>query len=75
MASLVTVREGDRLILGAPAAVALETARQKLEAGDLAGAVRTLDGLDPAAAAAMAEWRGRAQALLEARAALDAASG
>jgi hypothetical protein len=73
--SLVTVREGDRVLVGAPAAPILEAARQKLDAGDLAGAVRALDGLDAAAAAAMSGWRGQAQALLDARAALDAASG
>jgi hypothetical protein len=72
VASLVTVRAGDRVILGAPASVVLDAARARLDAGDLAGAVAALDGLDAGAAKAMAEWRGRAQSLLDARAALAA---
>lgn len=69
---LVTVRQGDKVLVGAPAAVALAAARGKLDAGDLAGAVLALGALDPAAAAAMAPWKRDAQALLEARAALAA---
>ena len=68
--SLVTVRQGDRVLVGAPVATTLSTARAKLQAGDLAGAVASLDQLDPEAAKAMAGWRGRAEALVEARAAL-----
>ena len=70
IASLVTVRSGDRVIVGAPASVVLDQARARLDAGDLAGAVAALDALDAGAAKAMAEWRGRAQSLLDARAAL-----
>jgi hypothetical protein len=70
VASLVTVRSGDRVILGAPASVLLDEARARLDAGDLAGAVAALDALDAGATKAMAEWRGRAQSLLDARAAL-----
>jgi hypothetical protein len=70
IASLVTVRSGDRVIVGAPASVVLDQARARLDAGDLAGAVTALDGLDPGAAKAMADWRARAQSLLDARAAL-----
>jgi hypothetical protein len=58
--------------VGAPAAVVLGTARDRLEAGDLAGAVAALDGLDGPAAQAMAPWRAHAQSLLDARAALAA---
>jgi hypothetical protein len=72
IASLVTVREGSKVLVGAPAAVVLGTAQDKLEAGDLAGAVAALDGLDGPAAQAMAPWRAHAQALLDARAALAA---
>lgn len=72
--SLVTVRQGDKVLLGPPSAAVLGDAHAKLEAGDLAGAVATLDRLDTAAAAAMADWRGSAQALLDARAALAAAA-
>ncbi len=68
--SLVTVKQGDTVLLGAPAAEVLGHAQAKLDAGDLAGAVKTLDGLDGPAADAMAAWRGQAQALLDARAAL-----
>ena len=68
--SLVTVRQGDRVLVGAPAATTLSAAKAKLQAGDLAGAVATLDGLDPAATAAMADWRARAQSLLDLRGAL-----
>lgn len=67
---LVTVRQGDKVLVGAPAAVTLAAARAKLDAGDLAGAVAALNPLDPAAAAAMAPWKQDAQALLDARAAL-----
>jgi hypothetical protein len=70
IASLVTVREGDRVIVGSPATVVLDAARERLDAGDLAGAVAALDALDAGAAAAMADWRARAQSLLDARAAL-----
>ncbi len=70
--SLITVREGDKVVVGNSAALTLGGARAKLDAGDLAGAVAVLDGLDPAAAQAMAEWRAQAQALLDARAALNA---
>ena len=70
VASMVTVRSGDRVIVGAPAVVVLDAAHERLDAGDIGGAVAALDGLDSGAAQAMAEWRGRAQALLDARAAL-----
>ncbi len=67
---LVTVREGDRVVVGDPAAGVLARARHALGAGDLAGAVAALDDLSGPAADAMADWKGRARALLDARAAL-----
>jgi len=70
IASLVTVRAGDRVVVGAPASVVLDAARERVEAGDLAGAVAALDALDPAAAAVMADWKASVQSLLDARAAL-----
>jgi hypothetical protein len=70
--SLATVRQGNTVLVGAPAAVALGSAQDKLEAGDLAGAVSALDALDGPAAQAMADWRAKAQSLLDARAALAA---
>lgn len=69
--SMLTVREGDRVIVGDPAAGVIQHARGQLDAGDLAGAVRTLqDGLSGPARAAMAAWLDQAQALLAARAAI-----
>ncbi len=72
--SLVTVKQGNTVLLGPPSAAVLGTAHAKLEAGDLGGAVAALSGLDAAAAAAIADWRSAAQALLDARAALAAAA-
>jgi len=68
--SLVTVQQGGKVLVGPPASRVLAEARGRLRAGDLAGAVGTLDQLDPAAAKAMAGWRAQAQSLLDARAAL-----
>jgi hypothetical protein len=69
---LVTIRQGERVILGDPAAGIIAVARRALDAGDLAGAVSTLGGLQGPAATTMAGWLGDARALLEARAALAA---
>ena len=69
--ALVTVKEGETVLLGSPAATTLGLAGEKLAAGDLAGSVAALEGLDPGAAAEMAAWRGQAEALLAARAALS----
>lgn len=68
--TLLTIRQGDRILVGAPASGVLAQAQARLDAGDLAGAVTTLDQLDTAAAKAMAGWREQAQSLLDARAAL-----
>ncbi len=66
----LSVRQGDRVVLGDPVAGVLAHARQALEAGDLSGAVSALDGLTGPASAAMADWVGQARALLDARSAL-----
>ena len=66
----LSVRQGDRVLLGDPVAGVLGHARQALEAGDLSGAVSALDGLTGPAAAAMADWVSQARALLDARSAL-----
>ncbi len=66
----VTVRQGDRVLVGDPIAGVIQHARQQLDAGDLAGAVKALEQLAGPAKAAMAEWVGRAQSLLDARAAI-----
>jgi hypothetical protein len=68
--TLLTVKQGNTVVVGAPATTVLGTAETRLEAGDLAGAVAALDGLDSAAARAISGWRGDAQALLDARSAL-----
>jgi hypothetical protein len=68
---LVTVREGDRVIVGDPAAGVLAHVRQELDAGDLSGAVASVSTLTGPAGRAMASWLDQARALLAARAALD----
>ena len=72
LAGLVTIRRGNDVLIGAAAAAILAAARDRLDAGDLPGAVSALDALDPGAAAAAAGWKADAQALLVARAALAA---
>jgi hypothetical protein len=72
VAGLVTVRRGPEVLVGSPAAYTLGVARQRLDIGDLPGTLAALDRLDPAAGAAMKPWRDKAQALLDARAALVA---
>ncbi|HXA25989.1 MAG TPA: mitofilin family membrane protein [Acetobacteraceae bacterium] len=67
---LVTVRQGDRVLVGDPAAGVLEHARAALDAGDLAAAVAAVSALTGAPAQAMAGWLADARALMEARAAL-----
>ena len=69
--SLVTLRQGDKVILGDPAAGILAAAQARLDAGDLGGAVTALARLDGPAAKAMAPWRSQAADLLAARAALE----
>jgi len=73
--SLVTVRQGDKVLVGDPAAGSIGKARRALEAGDLAGTVAALGELQGPAAQAVAAWRAQASALLEARAALSALAG
>jgi hypothetical protein len=72
---LVTVRQGDRVLVGDPSAGVLGKAKRAVEAGDLAGAVAALGELQGPAAQAMAGWRTQALALLDARAALAALVG
>ena len=68
----VSVREGDRVLVGDPVGATLDHARTLLDKGDLAGAVRALEeGLSGPALAAMGDWISQAKALLEARAALS----
>lgn len=67
---LVTIRQGDHVIVGDEAAGVLARARTSLTAGDLPGAVAAVAALKGPAADAMADWLAQAQALLAARAAL-----
>jgi hypothetical protein len=67
---LVTIRQGDRVLLGDPNAAVLAHARTALDAGDLAGAVAVVATLTGPAAQAMAPWLDQARGLLAARAAL-----
>ena len=69
---LVTIRQGETVLVGDPAAGALERARDALNAGDLNRAVAEVGGLQGAAGQAMAGWLTQARALLAARAALAA---
>ena len=69
---LVTIRQGDRVIVGDAAAGVLARARGSLDAGDLTGAVTAVATLTGPAAQAMADWLAQARALLDARAALAA---
>ena len=66
----VTVRQGDDVLVGDPAAGILAEAGEKVDVGDLAGAVASLGKLNGPAADAMKEWDDQASALLAARAAL-----
>jgi hypothetical protein len=69
---LVTIRQGDHVLVGDPAAGILERARTALDAGDLATAATEVAALSGPAAVAMAGWLAQARSLLEARAALVA---
>lgn len=66
----ITVRQGDQVLVGDPAAGILANAGKKLDASDLAGAVAELRKLQGPAADAMKGWMDQANALLAARAAL-----
>jgi hypothetical protein len=66
----VTVRQGDHVIVGDPAAGILARAQDDVTNGDLKAAVLALGGLKGAAAAAVSGWVAQVNALLEARAAL-----
>jgi len=66
----VTVRQGDHVIVGDPAAGVIAKAQQELNDDDLKSAVATLATLNGRAANAVQPWVAQANALLEARAAL-----
>jgi hypothetical protein len=66
----VTVRRGDHVIVGDPAAGVIAKAQQELNDDDLKAAVATLSALSGRAAKAVQPWVAQANAVLEARAAL-----
>ncbi|WP_459676279.1 COG4223 family protein [Acidisoma sp. 7E03] len=68
--NLVTLREGDRVIVGDQTSGILAHARRLLDAGDLSGAVTVLGTLQGPASQAMAPWMDQAKALTAARQAL-----
>lgn len=70
LGSLITVREGDKVLVGNPAAGVIAKARSAIDAGDLEGALAALGALKPPLAPAMASWIADARALLAAEAAL-----
>jgi hypothetical protein len=70
--SLITVRRGAHVLIGSPVSSLIAEARERLEAGDLAGAVGALGSLTGRPAQAMAGWLAQAHALLDARSALAA---
>jgi hypothetical protein len=71
LSGLVTISNGDHVILGAPAAAITAQAGEQLDAGDLAGAVATLtSNLSPYTLNALGPWLQKAKSLLAARAAI-----
>jgi hypothetical protein len=66
----VTVRQGSDVLVGDPAAGILADARDRVQDGDLSGAVTTLRALTGPAAEVMHGWIDQAESLLAARAAL-----
>jgi hypothetical protein len=67
---LVTIRRGENVVVGNPAAVTLTHAKTAIDAGDLSGAVAAVESLKGPPGQAMSAWLSDAKALLEARAAL-----
>jgi hypothetical protein len=67
---LVTIRQGEHVLVGDPAAGVLAHAQTALDAGDLTGAAASVGSLGGPAAQALAAWLDQARGLLAARAAL-----
>jgi hypothetical protein len=67
---LVTIRRGENVVVGNPAAVTLSRAKIAIDAGDLPGAVAAVESLKGAPGQAMSAWLSDAKALLDARTAL-----
>ncbi len=75
MEGMITITNGANVVVGAPASAITTQAQALLNAGDLAGAVATLDGLSPTTQAGLGDWLPRARGLLAARAALITMAG
>ncbi|MGH7121306.1 MAG: hypothetical protein ACREFP_20335 [Acetobacteraceae bacterium] len=71
LGDLLTLREGNKVIVGNPAESALARAQSALDAGDLEAAVAALGTLTPPLAQPMQHWKDEASALLAARRALS----
>jgi hypothetical protein len=67
---LITIRRGDDVVVGNPAAIVLTHAQSALDAGDLVGAVNAVEALKGPPGQAMAQWLADAKALLSAQTAL-----
>ena len=67
----VSVREGDRVLVGDPVTGVLARARRALDGNDLPAALAVLQSLSGPPRAAMEGWMGQAQSLLDARMALS----
>ncbi|HWA80000.1 MAG TPA: hypothetical protein VG848_06785 [Acetobacteraceae bacterium] len=73
--NLITLRSGNRVIIGNPAEETLAAARTALEAGDLSACLAALAALPKPLAPAMAAWKDEATALRDAEVALAALAG
>jgi hypothetical protein len=67
---LITVRQGDHVIMGDATSGVLAHAERLLNAGDLSGTLSVLGTLTGPAASAMAPWEAQARSLLDAQQAL-----
>ena len=67
---LVTIRRGNEIVVGNPTTIILNQAQVALDAGDLAGAVASVERLKGQPGQAIADWLADAKALLTARSAL-----
>jgi hypothetical protein len=72
---LITVREGDHVVIGTQDAATLTHAQGLLDAGDLDGAIAAVTSLSGPPKQKMAGWLADATALRDARAALAAMAG
>jgi hypothetical protein len=68
--ALITIRQGNQVVVGDASAVALAQARAALDAGDLAAAVKYLSTAGPEVQKLASDWLTKARDLLAARSAL-----